>query len=655
MSPRFAKRQRGAIGLMAVLTLALATVFGLLAVDGGRLYMEQRKLQRVVDMAALEAAGQSATCNGVGPQATALATAAAARNGFNIGNGNTLVTTCGSVVTGAASRRTFTPDATRTEAIRVQAQLQTANSFASGMWNLVRGQSAPNNIALHASAVATPPLPPLAALAIRSNLLNVDTNRAAALNGIFSQLLGGQLSINAAGWNGLLATKLNLLDYLQQLAVDLNLNAGNYENLLDTNISATTLVDAMIRAATRAGNTADVLTSLNALRQASVNVPRLVLGDILNVQSGTPDAGLNTDVQLFQLVQSFIQLAGKKNAAVVDASALSIPGLLNITAKVSIIEPAQFSSIGNPALAQTNPYGPNQIFVRTAQVRTYLSIQLPVLNSISGVTTALTDLVGPLVTTLNSLLHLDLVSTINSALCLLGAGCEQIDLLPLPTPRIDINLEVGSGNSRVTGYTCTPNKTLTAETKTAAVSLRLGTIDPTHVFDSANLPETRPLALIDIGTKTCRKILGIGTCDARKPFTGGGLGIKIDTTVGSNGSVLTGSTQNLVFTAPPNLDQPPSWMSVANPNIVQSLRGTLNGVKVEAFKATTPNVLGDLLGVAASVLAGLNSTLGTFITNTLSPLLDPLLQNLLSNLGITVNQVDVGANLQCSGRPNLVI
>ena len=48
MSPRFAKRQRGAIGLAAVLTLAMALVFGLLAVDGGRLYMEQRKLQRVV-------------------------------------------------------------------------------------------------------------------------------------------------------------------------------------------------------------------------------------------------------------------------------------------------------------------------------------------------------------------------------------------------------------------------------------------------------------------------------------------------------------------------------------------------------------------------------------------------------------------------------
>jgi hypothetical protein len=56
MSPRTQfngkARQRGAIGLMAAATLSLALVLMLLVVDTGRLYMEQRKLQRVVDSAA---------------------------------------------------------------------------------------------------------------------------------------------------------------------------------------------------------------------------------------------------------------------------------------------------------------------------------------------------------------------------------------------------------------------------------------------------------------------------------------------------------------------------------------------------------------------------------------------------------------------------
>ncbi len=40
-------RQRGAIGLMAAVTFGLALLLMLLVVDSGRLYMEQRKLQRV--------------------------------------------------------------------------------------------------------------------------------------------------------------------------------------------------------------------------------------------------------------------------------------------------------------------------------------------------------------------------------------------------------------------------------------------------------------------------------------------------------------------------------------------------------------------------------------------------------------------------------
>ena len=37
---------------MAALTLGLALLFMLLVVDSGRLYLEQRKLQRIADMSA---------------------------------------------------------------------------------------------------------------------------------------------------------------------------------------------------------------------------------------------------------------------------------------------------------------------------------------------------------------------------------------------------------------------------------------------------------------------------------------------------------------------------------------------------------------------------------------------------------------------------
>jgi hypothetical protein len=52
----------GAIGLMAAGTLALALGFMLLVIDSGRLYLEQRKLQRVADTAALEAVTRDGNC-----------------------------------------------------------------------------------------------------------------------------------------------------------------------------------------------------------------------------------------------------------------------------------------------------------------------------------------------------------------------------------------------------------------------------------------------------------------------------------------------------------------------------------------------------------------------------------------------------------------
>src|SRR5690606_9735145 len=100
---------------MAVVTLGLALLFMLVVIDSGRLYLEQRKLQRIADMAALEAAGQLAVCTGSGPQATAIARVAATRNGH--APGNPLTASCGYLQTGANSLRTFTRDNDRNEAI----------------------------------------------------------------------------------------------------------------------------------------------------------------------------------------------------------------------------------------------------------------------------------------------------------------------------------------------------------------------------------------------------------------------------------------------------------------------------------------------------------------------------------------------------------
>lgn len=666
MSPRSrfngpAARQRGAIGLMAAATLSLAVVMLLLVVDTGRLYMEQRKLQRVVDNAALEAVSRGGNCL-PGLSAASYAGQSAVRNGYIVDTSNTLATTCGTLVTAATGLRTFAVDATQAAAVKVVASRTVTTSFAGGVQALFSATPVSLNTTLNASAVAAKPQPTVAQLNIRSTLASIDTAQSNILNPLFSGLLGGNVNLTALGWDGLLNTDINLLKYLDQLAINLNVAAGNYTQLLNTQATVTQLIQAAATVVQLNGATAQVITALGQLQVAAINAAPVKLGDILQLQTGTTSAGLDANLQLLQLIQGVVQLANSKSA-VAATLPISVLGLANVTVRVKVIEPPQFSAIGDPARAKVNPTGPDRIYVRTAQVRTMLSVSLPVLSGVTGLTNAVLGLVGGLTPTLNALLSLNLVSTLNSVLCLLGAGCEQLDPQLLPSPQIDISLDAGGAKSYVTDYSCptgtTGTKSLTAHTITSIADLKLGKIDPTNAFSSAAEPTVAPLALIDLGIVTCHKILLLGTCDpaTHVPFGAGGIGIMLDTSVAQN-------TQNLVFSSstpfatPANLKLPPSILPAApTSNIVGSLSNTLAGINLIVYKPQGSNPLGSIVTGVASLISDVANRLLPVVTGALSPLLDPLLNNLLKGLGINLMDVDVGANMTCgqTGKAYLVI
>lgn len=658
MSPRFQCKQRGAIGLMAVGVLAVVLAFTLLVVDSGRLYLEKRKLQGVADTAALEAVSRNGTCL-AGLSAASYAGQSVARNHFVVGNGNTLVTSCGAVTTGASGQRTFSANPALSSAIQVVASKTVTTSVAGGIWSLFSGNSVSLNTVLSATAVAAKPTPTLAQLTINSTLASVDTTSSNLLNPLFSGLLGGNVNLTLAGWNGLLNTNISLLSYLDQLAINLGVSAGNYTQLLNTNVTASQLIQAAITVLTANGATADVLTALGSLKIAAINQAPLTLGQILQLQTGTTSAALNANLQVFQLIQGVVQLSNSQSAAAATLP-VSLLGLANITTQVKVIQPPQLSAIGDPALAVANPTGPNAIYVRTAQVRTQVTVSLPVLSSLSGLTTAVNNLVGPLTPVINSLLSLNLVSTINSALCLLGAGCQQLDLLALPgNLPLNIVLDAGGASSYVTAYSCpTGNagtKSLTAYTTTSLASLNVGAI--TNAF-SSTLPMTvAPLALIDIGTKTCHEILGIGSCGTRVPFAGGGVAIKVQSPIAASNQTLVFSSTS-PFATPPNVGLTPTYQA-ATPatNVVSSLSTTLNGVGITAYQPVGSNPLGALAASVVSLLGGVSAIVTPVVDNLLGPLLNPILNNLLNMLGVSLANVNVGANLTCgqTGEAYLVI
>ncbi|MGS0543933.1 hypothetical protein HXW87_07240 [Pseudomonas sp. Y5-11] len=667
MSPRTQfngkARQRGAIGLMAAATLSLALVLMLLVVDTGRLYMEQRKLQRVVDSAALEAVSRGGNCQS-GLSAATYAGQSAVRNGYIVDGNNTLVTTCGSVQTAATGLRAFTADATQSTAVKVAASRTVTTSFAGGVQALFTGSAVSLNTTLNASAVAAQPTPTVAQLNIRSNLASINTAQSNILNPLFSGLLGGNVNLTALGWDGLLNTDINLLSYLNQLAINLNVAAGNYTQLLNTQATVTQLIQAAATVVQLNGATATVITALGQLQVAAINAAPVKLGDILQLQTGTTAAGLDANLQLLQLIQGLVQLANSKSA-VAATLPISVLGLANVTVRVKVIEPPQFSAIGDPARAKANPLGPDRIYVRTAQIRTLLSVNLPVLTGVTGLTSAVLGLVGTLTPTLNALLSLNLVATLNSVGCLLGAGCEQLDPLLLPSPQIDIALDAGGAVSYVTDYSCPAGpgtagtKSLTAHTLTSIADLKVGKIDPTNAFSSLAEPTVTPLPLVDLGTVTCHKILGIGSCDesTHVQYGAGGIAIMVNTSVAQNAQDLLYSSST-PFATPANLKLPPSVISAApSSNIVNSLANTLAGINLIVYKPQGSNPLGAIVTGVASLISDVTAILQPLITNLVSPLLDPLLNNLLKSLGINLMDVDVGANMTCgqTGKAYLVI
>ncbi|WP_347903815.1 pilus assembly protein TadG-related protein [Pseudomonas purpurea] len=627
--------QRGAIGLIAALTMGVALLFVLVVVDTGRLYLERRSLQRVVDTAALEAISRDGNCL-PGLSAATYVTQSATRNGFIVDPNRTLATTCGTLQTGVGGIRAFIVDASKSTAIRVIGTHTVSTSIAAGVAALFSGGPLNLNTQLTATAVAAEPKATLAQLSIRSTLASVDTARSNILNPLFSGLLGGNVNLTAAGWDGLVKTDVNLLKYMDQLAIQLGVTAGDYTALLNQQGTVTQFLKAAVTVANLNGATATVVTALGDLQLGAANARPIKLGDVLQLQTGTQMAGLDATVQLFQLVQAFVQLASM-NSGVSATVPLNVLGLAGVSTLIKVVQPPQFSAVGDPELAKAAPLGANRIYVRTAQVRILTTVDLSLINVVL-------QLVNTLLSTV--------VVAINTLLapgCLLGT-CTQTDLEITPNGiNLNVGLEAGIGSSYVTDYTCVSptSKSLTATTEVSAARVGVGQVNAASWLASGG--DFSPLTLVDIGSKTCH----FGSCGPRIPFAGGGLEVQVN-------SPIAGTLEpNYTYVNPQEINVPPLPLhTVSVSGVVNSLNGTLGGITLISHAPTlTGSLLGVLLNTLVTTLNQVVGLLTSAISGLLAPLVDSLVNALLFNLGIDVNKVDVGFNLTCGqkGKAYLVI
>jgi uncharacterized membrane protein len=411
--------ERGAVLPIVAVMLAVIILVAAFAVDTGIQRVARRDMQAVSDVVALDVARlvdgrtrqQIANGTGATPAKRTLAQVVAdsvARNSTtSVGS-----TPAVSVYLVKADALGVYPTAA---GIPTQVQLgevpnavvvtaSTSVKFAFGGMAGIR-QGGANRSAL--ARAANPNL----CFAVGTTTLALTTS-GTALSPLLSKLLSGE--IHAVGYDGLVNA--------QGLQVPLaglmtNLGVGTVDQLVNTQVTLSQLAVASVNAIKAQTPTADV-SALNSLLNLSANLPKLVLGNLLNLTTGGATSGLTGTVNALDLMTVGI-IAASGNAAL--AGSLLVPGLAGV----------DFSFIQPPMIACGAPGDVPQPQASGAQVR--LSVKVPL-----------------------------------SATAALGVTSGGIDLV----------VKVGAGDATLTGLSCAPESaTFTVNTGAAVIPSDQSTVN----------------------------------------------------------------------------------------------------------------------------------------------------------------------------------
>ncbi|WP_445003992.1 pilus assembly protein TadG-related protein [Halomonas mongoliensis] len=390
-------RQRGVFGLMAVGLMLLMVISVALAIDTGRLYLEQRHMQRVADLAALEAAG-AVTLVSQTPD-TELASAAqeaARRNGHDSEDSKRALGAVGGGVChapeGDGSVRVFfahSPDAASVDCNTLEGsytgtlerhavEVTASHQVRPSLFGSLLGE---DEITISATAAAyRPQAEPYAVFSVGSRLLNVDTDES-ALAPVLRGLLDLGADASVAGFGGIADASVSLADLV---SVD-ELTAGSTEELLGAELKLLDLITRLKAAHHDSGSEEDApellaLQALNDRLTAFISTENIItVGDLLDI--GTERAPLDVEVSALDLLSTGLLIANQENAVSLPGLILSVPGVTNIEAILEVIEPPKIA-IGPVGCLEGEPDpscgGQWKTEARTAQVQIELNADVKV-------------------------------------------------------------------------------------------------------------------------------------------------------------------------------------------------------------------------------------------------------------------------------------
>ena len=357
------RRQRGVAAIFAAVAIfAGITAFGLVY-DMGLIYTAQRDLQRVANIAALDAAMAAGGCADVpiaDPQGVAQAQAAQSvqRNAGSAGSEwlSSGSVTIGSMASEAGIRRLQAEASPRFPAVEVVLQRPQPGLIMP----LVRGtDSGARQLRASGAAIAAP----RAVLEVGSFTTRLAAGDSSLFDQLLGSLLGGDIEITAAGYQGLVTADVPFADVLPG-------DPSDRQELLETPTELVDFLQVLADALVGTGQ-GTARAVIETLADAAAPGLTLVPGDIIGVLGDPADVSDEVFLNAGNLANAAITAA--RQASPVDLGLVQeLPGVARVSANVTVLGPVQVQ-IGSDLVTALG--GPSTV-ARSEQLALTTSVEL---------------------------------------------------------------------------------------------------------------------------------------------------------------------------------------------------------------------------------------------------------------------------------------
>ncbi|MFA5353503.1 MAG: pilus assembly protein TadG-related protein [Thermodesulfovibrionales bacterium] len=179
-----------------------------------------------------------------------------------------------------------------------------------------------------------------AVVSLGATLLEVDTEKAALLNGLLGNLLGTSINLFVDGWRGIATASIDLIRFLDLAKIKLGI--GTTEALLDNGeVSLLDIIDLTLQALKTEDTTARI--NLELLRSQilfadidPINL-KIKLGELIQIETNH-DAFVKAEANVLDVIRVAAEVFNSKSA-VSAAVPVNLPPLLQLDLRAKVVEP----------------------------------------------------------------------------------------------------------------------------------------------------------------------------------------------------------------------------------------------------------------------------------------------------------------------------